>query len=85
MGIEEIKMAFEISLKVLENLNAIEEIIGTDERLEWENKDEQETLEYVVMPIIEGLKTLIIDIEERAKETEGPRGCPEGHKGGNER
>ena len=76
MGIEEIKMAFEISLKVLENLNAIEEIIGTDERLEWENKDEQETLEYVVMPIIEGLKTLIIDIEERAKKTEG--------KGGNE-
>lgn len=63
-------MAFEISLKVLESLNSIEELIGTDERLEWENKDEQETLEYVVMPIIEGLKTLIIDIEERAEETE---------------
>jgi hypothetical protein len=61
-------MNFEISLKVLESLNAIEKLIGSDERLEWENKDEQETLEYVVMPIIEGLKTLIIDIEERAKE-----------------
>lgn len=61
-------MAFDVSLKVLEYLGKAEELIEADGPLEWENKDEEQTLLYVVMPIIDGLKTLILDIEERQNE-----------------
>ena len=59
-------MAFEISSRIYKKFGEIQELIESDGPFEWENKDEEKSCENLI-EILEGLKQMLADIEDRAK------------------